>query len=109
MVIRVCRRACSGLFLEIDVGERLPVAVADDEALPIQLWIGLLDGPWRLESGCSGCSTVNTERPNCGLSAELEGIRCAYCAFGFSDGVGAVPVGAGFCFFFFFGGGAAGC
>jgi hypothetical protein len=28
----VCRRAASGLFLEIDVGERLPVGVADDKA-----------------------------------------------------------------------------
>ena len=28
----VCRRATAGLLLEIDVGERLPVGVADDEA-----------------------------------------------------------------------------
>ena len=28
----VCRRASSGLILEVDVGEPLPVAVADDEA-----------------------------------------------------------------------------
>jgi hypothetical protein len=35
----VRRRAPSGLILEIDVGERLPVGVADNEA-----GVGLLDG-----------------------------------------------------------------
>jgi hypothetical protein len=29
VVIRVCRRAPSGLLLKIDVGERLPVGVAE--------------------------------------------------------------------------------
>jgi hypothetical protein len=36
---QVRRRAPSGLILEIDVGERLPVGVADNEA-----GVGLLDG-----------------------------------------------------------------
>jgi hypothetical protein len=48
---QVRRRAASGLVLAIHVGERLPVGVADDEAPPIKLWIGLLDdqggGKWR--------------------------------------------------------------
>jgi hypothetical protein len=35
----------SRLVLEIDVGERLPIGVADDEA-----GVGLLDGPWRWEA-----------------------------------------------------------
>ncbi len=43
------RRASSGLVIEVDVGERLAVAVADDEALPIELRVGLLDGPRRRE------------------------------------------------------------
>jgi hypothetical protein len=41
-------------------------------------------------------------------SAAIEGISCAYCAFGVSGGVGAAPVGAAF-FFFFFGACSAGC
>ena len=44
------RRAPSGLILEIDVGERVPVGVADDEAPPIQLGVGLVDGPGRREA-----------------------------------------------------------
>ena len=40
------RRPPSRLLLEIDVGERLPVGVADDEA-----GVGLLDGPGRREAG----------------------------------------------------------
>jgi hypothetical protein len=39
-------------------------------------------------------------------SAAIEGISCAYCAFGVSGGVGAAPVGAAF---FFFGAWSAGC
>ena len=38
------RRAPAPLLLEIDVGERLPVGVADDEA-----GVGFLDGPGRRE------------------------------------------------------------
>jgi hypothetical protein len=38
----VRRRATPRLLLEIDVGERLPVGVADDEAR-----VGFLDGPGR--------------------------------------------------------------
>ena len=38
------RRAPSGLLLAIDVSERLPVGVADDEA-----GVGFLDGPGRRE------------------------------------------------------------
>ena len=39
------RRAPARLLLEIDVGERLPVAIANDEA-----GVGLLDGPGRREA-----------------------------------------------------------
>jgi hypothetical protein len=39
------------LLLEIDVGERLPIGIADDEASPIQLGVGLVDGPGRREAG----------------------------------------------------------
>jgi hypothetical protein len=46
----VRRRASSGLILEVDVGERLPVGVADDEAPPIQLGVGLVDGRRRREA-----------------------------------------------------------
>jgi hypothetical protein len=42
-------RSSARLLFEIDVGERLPVRVSDDEAPPIQLWIGLLDGRGRRE------------------------------------------------------------
>ena len=45
MVIGVCRRACSRLLIEIDVGERLPVGVADDEA-----GVRLFGGPRRREA-----------------------------------------------------------
>jgi hypothetical protein len=41
----VCRRVSSGLILEVDVGERLPVGVADDEAD-----VDFLNGPGRRES-----------------------------------------------------------
>jgi hypothetical protein len=40
----------SRLLLEIDVGERLPVGVADDEAPPMQLGVGLVEGPRRREA-----------------------------------------------------------
>ncbi len=33
-----------------DVGERLPVSVADDEVPPIRLGVGLIDGPRRREA-----------------------------------------------------------
>ena len=35
---------------EVDVGERLPGGVPDDEAPPIQLGVGLVDGPGRREA-----------------------------------------------------------
>jgi len=41
----VCRRVSSGLILEVDVGECLPVGVADDEADG-----PLLGGPRALEA-----------------------------------------------------------
>jgi len=44
------RRAPPQLLLEIDIGERLPVGVADDEAPSIQLGVGFLDGPRRREA-----------------------------------------------------------
>ena len=43
------RRSPSRLLLEIDIGERLPVGVADDEAS-----VDLLDRPGRREVRCSG-------------------------------------------------------
>ena len=39
------RRSTTRLVLEIDVGERLPIGVADDEA-----GVGLLGGPGRREA-----------------------------------------------------------
>ena len=43
---RVRSLAAARPLLEIDVGERLPPGVADDEeAPPIRLWIRRLDGP----------------------------------------------------------------
>jgi hypothetical protein len=53
----VCRRASSGLILEVNVGEALPVGVADDEA-----GVGLLDGQGRREA-------VWARTPICGLTA----------------------------------------
>jgi hypothetical protein len=38
------------LVLEIDIGERVPAGVADDEAPPIQLGVGVVDGPRRREA-----------------------------------------------------------
>ena len=35
--------------LKFHLGERLPVVIADDEAPPIQLGVGLFDGPGRRE------------------------------------------------------------
>ena len=46
----VRRRAMLQLPLEIDVSERLPISIADDEAPPIQLGVGLLGGPGRREA-----------------------------------------------------------
>jgi len=40
---RLRRRAPTGFVLEIEIAERLPVVVADDEA-------GVLDGPGRREA-----------------------------------------------------------
>ena len=36
---------------EVDVGQRLPISIADDEAPPIQLGVGVVDGPGRWGSG----------------------------------------------------------
>ena len=47
------RRASSWpprLLLETEVGQRLPVGVADDEAPPIHLGVGLVDGPGQREA-----------------------------------------------------------
>ena len=52
---RTCRpgrRPPSRLLLEVDAGERLPVVIADDEAPPIQLWVGLFDGLSKVLTGC---------------------------------------------------------
>jgi hypothetical protein len=48
------------LVIEIDVGERPAVVVADDEALPIQLWIGLLSEPRRREAARGRNASVMT-------------------------------------------------
>jgi hypothetical protein len=55
-------RLPTGLILEIHVGQRLPVAVADDEAPPIQLGVGLVDGPGRREAALR--HGVNDEAAN---------------------------------------------
>jgi hypothetical protein len=56
---RACANICPGLLNApvgrkqmskrpgASLGERLPVVIADDEAMPIQLWIRLLDRPGR--------------------------------------------------------------
>jgi hypothetical protein len=49
---QMSRRATARLVLEIDAGERLPVGVANDEAPPIQLWVGLFDGLSKVLTGC---------------------------------------------------------
>ncbi len=40
----------SRLVLEIDVGERVPVGVADDEAVLAELHVQVIDGPGRREA-----------------------------------------------------------
>ena len=92
------RRSPTRLVLEIDVGERLPVGVPDDKAPPIQLGVG----PRRRTRG------GRKWRGRLGSGAPR---ALAYCAFGFSDGLGAgaEPVGAAFFFFFFFFGASLGC
>jgi hypothetical protein len=50
----VRRRPPSRLLLAIDVSEPLPVGVADDEAPPIQLGVGLVDRPRAVGSGGRG-------------------------------------------------------
>jgi hypothetical protein len=54
---QVRRRATSPLILEVDVGECLPVGVADDEA-----GVGLLDGPGRREARRSVITLGNAKR-----------------------------------------------
>jgi hypothetical protein len=44
---------------EVDVGERLPISIADDEAPPIQLGVGLVDGPGRREAAARHGETTN--------------------------------------------------
>ena len=46
----VRRRTSSRLPLEIDVSERLPISIADDEGPTTQLGVGLVDGPGRREA-----------------------------------------------------------
>ena len=48
------RRAPSPFFLEIDVGERVIVVVADDETLPLELRVGIFNGPGRREAAGVG-------------------------------------------------------
>jgi len=45
-----CSTAARHLAQLAIIGERLPISIADDEAPPIQLWIGLLDRPGRREA-----------------------------------------------------------
>ena len=51
------RRAPTGLLLEIDVGERLPVVIADDVA-----GVGLLGGPGRREVARLACELAVLNR-----------------------------------------------
>jgi hypothetical protein len=44
------RRAMLQLPLEIDVSERLPISIADDEAPPIQVGVSLVSRPGRREA-----------------------------------------------------------
>jgi hypothetical protein len=60
----VRRRATAGLVLEVDVGERLPVGIADDEA-----GVGFLSGPGRREAAC-GCS--RSDCANTSVRLEIE-------------------------------------
>jgi len=49
----MCRRSPSRLLLEIDVGERLPVGVANDESTADpSFWVGLFDGLSKVLTGC---------------------------------------------------------
>ena len=76
----VSRRAPPRLVLEIDVGQRLPVGVTDDEA-----GLGLLDGPGRREAAClprslrhhgralSAAGNASVVRWNLGQAKELRG------------------------------------
>ena len=59
---QIGRRAPSRLVLEIDVGERLPVGVADDEA-----GVGFVGGPGggkRRAKASSGCPLEAAQRQN---------------------------------------------
>ena len=71
------RRAPSRLLLEINVGERLPVGVADDEA-----GVGLLDGPGRREVRCSGaflclCECIASRSGRAAMGAALTEAQAA--------------------------------
>jgi hypothetical protein len=47
---QLSRRSASRLVLEIDIGERSPVPVADDVALSIELGVWIVDAPGRREA-----------------------------------------------------------
>ena len=52
-VSKLAARAAAGVTLEIHLGERLAVVVADDEAGAVHF----LDGPWRREAASGGHET----------------------------------------------------
>jgi hypothetical protein len=54
-------RSPARLVLEIDVGQRAAVGVADDEALPFQLGIGIIDRPGRRKA--AGVCALSPQLP----------------------------------------------
>jgi len=44
------RRSPAGLILEIDIGKRVAVGVADDETVLAELHVRVIDGPRRREA-----------------------------------------------------------
>jgi hypothetical protein len=59
---QVRRRAPAGFVLEIDVGQRVPVGVADDEAVLAELGIGVVDRPRRREAAGLGQEVARADR-----------------------------------------------
>ena len=69
----VSRRATSRLILAIDVGERVAVAVADNETLLAQLHVGVIDGPrWREAAGRHEPGRQCAQSPSAAALGEAE-------------------------------------
>jgi hypothetical protein len=75
----VRRRATVQLPIEVNIGERLPVGVADDEA-----GVGLLGGPGRREAACG--------RSGIGHDAPIARYVVASGGSGASDARAAAPI-----------------